>query len=53
MARKYASYLLKIFYNSRKHVLAIFPSYEFMRIVSKFLNVRYLAEDAETNIEEI
>ncbi|WP_338600124.1 ATP-dependent DNA helicase [Sulfolobus tengchongensis] len=54
MARKYASYLLKIFYNSNKHILAIFPSYEFMHMVSKFLNnIGYLKEDSETSIEDI
>ncbi|BDB97207.1 helicase C-terminal domain-containing protein [Saccharolobus caldissimus] len=53
MAARYASYLLKIFYNSKSHILAIFPSYEFMRFISKFLNIKYLMENSDTDIEEV
>ncbi len=54
MAKKYASYLLKIFYNSSSHVMAIFPSYEFMNKVSRHLsNINYIKETPDTSIEEV
>ncbi|MEM4944536.1 MAG: helicase C-terminal domain-containing protein, partial [Saccharolobus sp.] len=49
-----ASYLLKIFYNSKSHILAIFPSYEFMNKVAKLIkNIPYIVENPDISIEEV
>ncbi|MEM0263339.1 MAG: ATP-dependent DNA helicase [Saccharolobus sp.] len=54
MINRYASYLLKIFYNSKLHILAIFPSYEFMNKVAKLIkNIPYIVENPDISIKEV
>ena len=53
MWKKYASYLLKIYYQAKNHVLAVFPSYEIMRKVMDLVNVNKIVEDERTSIDEI
>ncbi len=54
MWKKYASYLLKIYYNSSKHVFSIFPSYEILDNVTKFIkSIPLLKESENSNIEDI
>lgn len=54
MWKKYASYLLKIYYASLKNVLAIFPSYEVMNNVNRFIkSVPIIAEGENTSIEDV
>jgi len=53
MWKKYASYLLKIYYQAKNHVLAVFPSYEIMRKVMEPVNINKIVEDERTSIDEI
>ncbi|MEM3277301.1 MAG: helicase C-terminal domain-containing protein, partial [Metallosphaera sp.] len=53
MWRKYASYLLMIYYQARSNVLAIFPSYSIMDAVMSHVKVNKYVEGSRTNIEEI
>ena len=53
MWKKYASYLLKVYYQAKNHVLAVFPSYEIMRKVMELVNVNKIVEDEKTSIDEI
>ncbi|BFH72679.1 ATP-dependent DNA helicase [Sulfurisphaera javensis] len=53
MWKKYASYLLKIYYQARKHILAVFPSYQIMQNVMNNINVNKILETEETKIDEI
>lgn len=53
MWKKYSSYLLKIYYHSRGHILAVFPSYEIMRKVTEPLSVNKIVEDEKTTIDDI
>ena len=53
MWKKYASYLLKVYYQAKNHVLAVFPSYEILRKVMELVNVNKIAEDERTFIDEI
>ncbi|QKQ99461.1 ATP-dependent DNA helicase [Metallosphaera tengchongensis] len=53
MWKKYASYLLRIYYSSPKNVLAIFPSYKIMEEVMKHVKVSKFVEGISTNLEEV
>jgi len=53
MWKKYSSYLLKVYYQAKHHVLAVFPSYEIMRKVMEPLSVNKIIEDERTSIDEI
>jgi len=53
MWKKYSSYLLKVYYQAKQHVLAVFPSYEIMRKVMEPLSVNKIVEDERTSIDEI
>lgn len=53
MWKRYASYILRIYYQAEGHVLAIFPSYAIMEEVMKLINVPKIVESDRTNIEEI
>ena len=53
MAEKYASYLLKVFYSAKFHVLAVFPSYQFMESVVSKLKIPAVVEGEDTTIESL
>ncbi len=53
MASRYASYLLKIYYSAKAHVLAVFPSYQFMEAVSSKLKVPTFIESEESRAESL
>lgn len=53
MWRKYASYLLRIYYTAKANVLAIFPSYSIMEKVMDHVKVDKFVEGSRTNLEEV
>ncbi len=53
MWKKYASYILKIFYQSQGYVLAVFPSYTMMNEVMKLVNLPKLVENEKTSLEDV
>ncbi|MUM64073.1 DEAD/DEAH box helicase [Acidianus infernus] len=53
MWKKYASYILKIFYQAKGYVLAVFPSYSLMNEVMKLVNLPKLVEDEKTSLEDV
>jgi DNA excision repair protein ERCC-2 len=53
MWKKYASYILKIFYQAKGYVLAVFPSYSLMNEVMKLVNLPKLVEDDKTSLEDV
>ncbi|MEM4912499.1 MAG: helicase C-terminal domain-containing protein, partial [Metallosphaera sp.] len=53
MWKNYASYILKIYYNSKKNILVVFPSYEIMnKILSLITNIPKYIESENSTIEE-
>lgn len=53
MWKNYASYIMKIYYNARRNILAIFPSYEIMnKVLSLIQNIPKYVESENTTIEE-
>ncbi|BDC19714.1 ATP-dependent DNA helicase [Acidianus sp. HS-5] len=53
MWKKYASYILKIFYQSQGYVLAVFSSYMMMNEVMSLVNLPKLVENEKTNLEDV
>ncbi|BAB67389.1 helicase C-terminal domain-containing protein [Sulfurisphaera tokodaii] len=53
MWKKYSSYLLKIYYQARNHVLAVFPSYQIMEKVMSYVNVNKILENEGTRIDDV
>ena len=53
MWKRYADYLLKVYYQAKSHILAIFPSYEIMQKVMKYVEVPKYLENEDTAIEEV
>ncbi|BCU67172.1 DEAD/DEAH box helicase [Sulfolobales archaeon HS-7] len=55
MWRKYASYLMRIYYSSINNVLAVTPSYETLQKISTLLenNISVIVENKDTTIEDI
>jgi len=53
MASKYASYLLKIYYSAKSHVLAVFPSYEYMNAITSKLKIPTYVESEESPVESL
>ncbi|MFP3226249.1 MAG: ATP-dependent DNA helicase [Sulfolobaceae archaeon] len=51
--KKYSNYLLKIYYQAKKHVLAIFPSYAMMNEVMKYIDLPKYIEKENTIIDEV
>jgi DNA excision repair protein ERCC-2 len=53
MWKRYASYVLKVFYSSRGNVLAVFPSYQVMEEVMEYVKVRKFVEGDSSTLEEL
>ncbi len=53
MWKRYASYVLKVFYSSRSNVLAVFPSYQVMGEVMEHVKVRKFVEGDNSTLEDL
>ncbi|EZQ06969.1 DEAD/DEAH box helicase [Candidatus Acidianus copahuensis] len=53
MWKKYASYLLKIYYQAKENVLSVFPSYSIMEDVMSLLSIPKFVEGERSNIEQV
>ncbi len=54
MSKRFASYLLRIYYQSPRHVLAVFPSYEMIEKVSSFIrSANLFIESSNTKIDDL
>ena len=53
MASKYASYLLRIYYSAKSHVLAVSPSYEYMNAITSRLKIPTYVESEESPVESL
>ncbi len=54
MSKRFASYLLRIYYQSVKHVLSVFPSYEMIEKISSFIrSINTFIETPRTKIDDL
>jgi DNA excision repair protein ERCC-2 len=54
MWKKYGSYIIKIFYNSKNNILVVFPSYEIMnKVMSYIKSIPTYIENESSTIEEL